>query len=268
TVSTPVGLVWDFQNHSCAYDALFTCIYNVWVAHGPKWSARLSTINGYNTLMATAFDSVSRKTKTLQNARDAVRASLTVDFPAYFPVGTSLTSLDQLTEKMFAGTYWGSETEKCTKCTLVRCADAGAQCLATVTVDNALRAQYKNTYSLSHWIAANRVRSGRRSCTGCGNGTTVIEKFQHPPPLLLFSLADDNIHIDSLLNVDVGGEKKRYAVRGVVYSGSNHFTARIVAENGQVWYHDGIETGPTMQNEGNLFQMDSYFLNKCMRPKS
>ncbi|KAF8183537.1 hypothetical protein K438DRAFT_1599658 [Mycena galopus ATCC 62051] len=246
TVQTPVGLIWDSQNHSCAYDALFTCMYNVWVAHGAKWSAKLSTINGYNALLANGFDAVTRKTRTIEYARNAVRGTLTADHPAYFPTGSSLTSLDRLIETMFGGTYWGSETEKCTGCMLVKRADPGAQCLATVTVDNLLRSRHKSSYSLSHWVAANRVRYGRRSCAGCGNGTTVFEHFQTPPPLLVFSLSDDNVLIDHLLNIDVGGQKTRYAVRGAIYSGSNHFTARCEREwVGLVsrWYRNRFNHG-------------------------
>ncbi|KAF8119755.1 hypothetical protein K438DRAFT_1656200, partial [Mycena galopus ATCC 62051] len=264
----PTGLIWDSVNHSCAYDALFTCMYNVWVEHGPKWSARLTTISGYNALLAAGLDSVAGRTRSLQHARDVVRQSLMADYPAYFPMGSSLTSLDRLTEAMFAGSHWGTEIEKCNRCSLVRRSDPGAQCLSTITVDNLLRSRYKQRYSISHWIAANRVRNGRRACTGCGNGTTVFESFQHPPPLLLFSLGDDNILIDSLLNIDVAGQKKKYAVRGVIYSGSNHFTSRVVAESGLVWYHDGIETGSTMIAEGSLYQQNPTFLNKCIRTDS
>ncbi|KAF8134060.1 hypothetical protein K438DRAFT_1511427, partial [Mycena galopus ATCC 62051] len=259
----PSGLVWDNHNYSCAYDALFTCMYNVWVAHGPKWTARMTTLNHYNALLAKGFDAVGNKTKTLQFARDTVRALLTSDHPGYFPAGTSLTSLDRLTETMFRHTYWGSETEKCTHCDLVKRADPGAECVATVTVENVLRSQYKKRYSLSHWIAANRVRKGRHLCSACGHATTVIVNIQHPPPFLIFSLADDSILIDPLLNIDIAGQKQRYAVRGAIYSGSNHFTARVVAENQTVWYHDGIETGSTMYEEGELSSHSGTFLNKC-----
>ncbi|KAJ6603933.1 hypothetical protein B0H10DRAFT_1821851 [Mycena sp. CBHHK59/15] len=47
TVDSPLGLMWDSRNQSCAYDSLFTCVYRVWAVHGPMWTAILSTINGY-----------------------------------------------------------------------------------------------------------------------------------------------------------------------------------------------------------------------------
>lgn len=36
TVVTTIGLQWDSVNYSCAYDALFTCMYNIWYDHGPS----------------------------------------------------------------------------------------------------------------------------------------------------------------------------------------------------------------------------------------
>ncbi|KAJ7310828.1 hypothetical protein DFH08DRAFT_667300, partial [Mycena albidolilacea] len=50
----------------------------------------------------------------------------------------------------------------------------------------------------------------------------------------------------------VSGNTVRYALRGVIYSGENHFTARVIKDNGAVWYHDGIETGSTTIAEGSI----------------
>jgi hypothetical protein len=163
-VESPTGLVWDPVNYSCAYYAVLTCMYTIWEAYGPKWSNRLSTINEYNVLLARGFESAARKTRSLKSARDDVRSLLASKYPEYFPTGPRLTSLDRLIEAMFGQTYWGFEVEKCTRCDLVRRADAGAQCVTTVTVDNVLRRRYKTSYSLSHWIAANRIRAGVGGC--------------------------------------------------------------------------------------------------------
>jgi len=34
-------------------------------------------------------------------------------------------------------------------------------------------------------------------------------------------------------------------VVGIVYYGSDHFTAHIILEDGQMWFHDGITSGQT-----------------------
>ena len=33
----PPGMEWDGENHSCAYDALFTILYNIWISKPKKW---------------------------------------------------------------------------------------------------------------------------------------------------------------------------------------------------------------------------------------
>jgi len=44
--------------------------------------------------------------------------------------------------------------------------------------------------------------------------------------------------------------KSSYRLRGVVYHGSYHFTARIIDSNNCVWYHDGMTTGKDCVYEG------------------
>jgi hypothetical protein len=43
-----------------------------------------------------------------------------------------------------------------------------------------------------------------------------------------------------------------YLLRGVLYYGDNHFTCRIVSEDGMTWFHDGIATGKNVICEGHV----------------
>jgi hypothetical protein len=38
----PVGLQWDSENYSCAYDSLFSILYNIWIDDPRSWSAKFS----------------------------------------------------------------------------------------------------------------------------------------------------------------------------------------------------------------------------------
>ncbi|KAJ7085896.1 hypothetical protein C8R44DRAFT_542589, partial [Mycena epipterygia] len=51
-----------------------------------------------------------------------------------------------------------------------------------------------------------------------------------------------------------------YALRGVIYGGENHFTSRIVKPNGDMWYHDGIETGKNTVFQGSMHSQDPGYL--------
>ncbi|KAK7007938.1 hypothetical protein R3P38DRAFT_2552449 [Favolaschia claudopus] len=85
------------------------------------------------------------------------------------------------------------------------------------------------------------------------------------PPILHFGLNDTDLKIDSILHIVVNDVPVRYILRGVIYSGGNHFTCRVLTENGNIWYHDGIETGKDLIDEGDLHSKPAKFLNTCIR---
>ena len=45
---SPSGLVWDGANHSCAYDALFTVLYDIWSNDTNIWTRRFKEINEHH----------------------------------------------------------------------------------------------------------------------------------------------------------------------------------------------------------------------------
>ncbi|KAF8578659.1 hypothetical protein K439DRAFT_1361559 [Ramaria rubella] len=53
-------------------------------------------------------------------------------------------------------------------------------------------------------------------------------------------------------------------LRGIIYHGGYHFTARIIDSNSNCWYYDGIETSTTCIYEGNLkmSQIDLWTVQK------
>ena len=48
---TPPGTQWDGNNYSCAYDALFTILFNIWTVKPKKWKEksipRLQSVSFY-----------------------------------------------------------------------------------------------------------------------------------------------------------------------------------------------------------------------------
>ncbi|KAF8867601.1 hypothetical protein BD779DRAFT_1464052, partial [Infundibulicybe gibba] len=49
-----------------------------------------------------------------------------------------------------------------------------------------------------------------------------------------------------------GGAQYLYTLRGVIYHGNDHFTARIITREGDIWYHDGMLTGSELIPDGTL----------------
>ncbi|KAJ7939203.1 hypothetical protein B0H13DRAFT_1587193 [Mycena leptocephala] len=65
----------------------------------------------------------------------------------------------------------------------------------------------------------------------------------------------------------MGNSRKLYSLRAVIYSGQAHFTSRIVKPSGEVWYHDGIETGSLTESEGPLTMMPANYLQSSISGK-
>jgi hypothetical protein len=79
----------------------------------------------------------------------------------------------------------------------------------------------------------------------------------------IFSMCDEAVIYDTALNIPIAGTTHRYTIRGVVYLRDSHFTSRIIKPNGAVWYHDGILTGATCEQDGVIHALPQEFLNSC-----
>ncbi|KAK7017230.1 hypothetical protein R3P38DRAFT_3320577 [Favolaschia claudopus] len=261
----PRGMLWDAEDYSCAYDALFTCLRNIWIDHDSRWSIRFASVGQWMGILAQGFVKTSKKTGTLENARDVVRHKITAQYPAQFPTGSEFTYLDNLTQVMFKERYWGTRTTKCAKCQRVQQCEPDYLCTKDVYKKEHLRTRYKSEYSLSHWLMSEKIGPGNTVCEGCGSNTVTFIVPTVAPPILYFGIDDTNIRIDHTLRLLVGDEPVTYMLRGVLYAGGNHFTSRIVTESGDIWYHDGIETGSKLITEGNLHTKTAKFLNTCIQ---
>jgi hypothetical protein len=51
-------------------------------------------------------------------------------------------------------------------------------------------------------------------------------------------------------------------IRGIIYLGGFHFTARVITPGKKVWYHDGQTTGDQVEYEGDLDQISEKNLYK------
>ncbi|KAJ7133229.1 hypothetical protein C8R44DRAFT_565621, partial [Mycena epipterygia] len=255
-VPPPVGTTWDCINYSCAYDAIVSTLYNIWQDDGAKWCTRFKDVGEHAGILAEAFESGSN----LNAARDIMRTSLRLEFPTIFRSGHYLTNIDDLAEKLFGAEAWGSSEIKCTRCDRGedRVPDFGAT--RTITRSPRLKSRYRDDYGISHWLKDQMIKKTNKECT-CGSGMLKMVRVDRPPPLMYLTLSDTTILIDPAINITTGETRHRYALRGIIYGGENHFTSRIVMPNGNVWYHDGIETGHKMVNEGSMHSMETDYLN-------
>ncbi|KIM73593.1 hypothetical protein PILCRDRAFT_80959, partial [Piloderma croceum F 1598] len=86
--NTPPGTQWDGNNYSCAYDALFTILFNIWATKLKKMEEKkFQESNQYLVTLHDGFQKYLRVVSTLETARDSVRTLLHKNDPVLFPSG-------------------------------------------------------------------------------------------------------------------------------------------------------------------------------------
>ena len=68
----PIGLIWDSHDHSCAYDAMFTILGDIWVYNPTMWTREFGLMSSFANKLGLGFQQVSLKQKSFQDARNSV----------------------------------------------------------------------------------------------------------------------------------------------------------------------------------------------------
>ena len=69
--------------------------------------------------------------------------------------------------------------------------------------------------------------------------------FQSLLPLLAFKWGSKLPRLNSILMITtLHAQTATYHLRGIIYHNANHFTAHVIDTTSQMWYHDGMQTGP------------------------
>jgi hypothetical protein len=67
-IDKPQGLIWDGDHYSCAYDALFTVLYDIWNDNRFLWNVNARYLkSNYLQSLGTDFLAASQGTKSLEN---------------------------------------------------------------------------------------------------------------------------------------------------------------------------------------------------------
>ena len=108
-------------------------------------------------------------------------------------------------------------------------------------------------HSALDWLNAYIKQRTDHRCSTCN--TKMINKliFTDYPKFIAFHR--DNVEV--LWDTSIKWGEHIYKLSGLIYYGQFHFTARIIANDGEIWYHDGITTGRSCVTEGNIQSYDS-----------
>ena len=240
----PVGLIWDSNDYSCAYDSVFTVLGDIWVYDPTMWSREFGLTSSFASKLASGFQKVSAKEKNLEDIRNIVRKFLHKKDPAAFPYGTSGVDISDLLLYIFASKGIGKILYNCTNC--------GASTNSAIKVTTLFTISVKKYPSIKEHIDA--IARKTKKCSQCSQNVSKTHKYNSPPRLRVinFSHQSQGIKISKSITLESESGPTTLNIRGAIYYGGAHFVSRIVSPTGEVWYHDGIETKRQCFREGHL----------------
>ena len=241
----PIGLIWDPHDHSCAYDALFTILGDIWVYNPTMWAHEFNLMSSFANKLSLCFRQVSLKQKSFEDARNSVRNLLHNKYPVAFPYGTTGVDILDLFVYMFTGKSVGKLRYNCTDCDTTSISATKVTSLFTIT-----RKQYN---SIQEHIDANNNKT--KKCSHCGKDTSRTYRYNSPPhfQMIGFTPNAQDIEVSKTITLKAEAGPVTLPIHGAIYYTGNHFVSRIISPTGEVWYHDGIETKRQCIREGHLF---------------
>ena len=250
-LNVPLGTQW--QNNSCAYDAIITILFNMWNDPIPE-SSTISfedthcimfnaLIQSFHTHESASQVESGSPTFSLEEIRDCFRRRL-ARLSQEFTFG-SYTSIQSILEYLFRAEELVTTSEIfCPEghCEIGRNSQSSTsnyQIIILGVAQIALQACMDN-FSLE--LAS--------KCMTCDTLLMKHTSFVQSPPLLVFDLSNGLVvSIEPILWILCDGNRVQYVLRGVIYFDNHHFTERIITSTGMVWYHDGIFTGRSLVYE-------------------
>jgi hypothetical protein len=249
----PIGMKWS--ENSCAYDSVFTILYNIWQHDHQRWNLVFEQLgNEFCTLFAQEFEKYRINESSLEDGRDIIRRELgkvnrLLRFGDY-------TSIEQVCESIFL-------TGEVVYEVYYQCPSRHRLLYSR---DKSIFIQISNNFtyrSTSQWMETNSWQ-GTNLCQVCGLRVKIETNFCTAPPLLALEFSRCKIEIDHSLKINVHGDLHRYNLAGIVYfkPGESHFVSNIVMEDNWVWYYDGLINGGQMVHARPL-GADPALLSTC-----
>jgi hypothetical protein len=256
----PVGLIWDGPNYSCAYDAVFTILCYIWTTKPEYWTTHFNNIKKeYLGVLSSGLKDVLAGTTSLENIRDNIRSKLHKKKPDMFPYGQSGTSIGELAYELM-------NTDDIKSYSYLIC----HKCSYEAELDSAMSYYFfsKNTdVSTGSLLRSKQCKSSKQICPECQSSLFKYEVFHECPKLITIDLHGRDIKLSKTIKVLYQDKIKSLKLRGMTYFGEYHFNARVISNEGKVWYHDGVETGSTCVADGYLSDFSNEMLLTCREKK-
>ncbi|KAF9465625.1 hypothetical protein BDZ94DRAFT_1133068, partial [Collybia nuda] len=221
---------------SCAYDAVFTILFNIWSEDISKFSTIFNDLNpGLLGTLSDAFIHHINGKYTLEGVREYMRHKFFRKNPTHFPLGQDTSVHSILNELLSSVNVVTSSFRFCGNGHPVdQCPSTNNNCQLIPFPEhpNTMLQTYINDF----------IVASAAECPVCCIQLRRRFIFLSAPQILALDITQITSPLSSVLDISVGGYRFTYHMRGIIYHGDNHFTARFITSSGQLWFHDGMST--------------------------
>ncbi|KAK0430070.1 hypothetical protein EV421DRAFT_1722045 [Armillaria borealis] len=249
----PTGCRWT--NNSCAYDALFFILYNMWLTDPIYFTANFHSLNSeWLGLISETFQKHLCKEYTLEQVRDYIRCKLCNAYPNHFTFGHN-TSVEGLISKIFTSQVVFNKSYRiCSNDHQSHFVESFNCSLYPGGTGNMQWTTIQDFFN----VCDNRPLPD--PCVLCDSQMKKIDKIVHAPVLIAVIVSRTLTPADHALYININNSITQYNLCGIIYYGGEHFTARYIDRQQTVWFNDGVRTGHSSIKEGDIHQVD---LIKC-----
>jgi len=263
----PVGLTWDRNTASCAYDALFTILHNFWLESTDENYLTYSRHNVHWKKLHREFENCNRSPSALIQARNRIRGQLHAVNRRTFPINGAYTCLPDLLDAfLHLDSPIACIRRRCPRCKDIKRMTHVSTLLATksgMVQDAQIISNIStgNNVTVEEFYAVlTRENQTRLQCATCKSN--LVDDYSAPvaPTMCAIDLVNSPIKVLSkeLKTYDSMERSQTLRLGGIIYydESSCHFVSKIIDKEGTIWYHDGIETAASCRNTGKISETD------------
>ncbi|KAF8581101.1 hypothetical protein K439DRAFT_1355102 [Ramaria rubella] len=254
---TPHGIKWDSMWWSCAYDSIIVILFNIW--------KDLKELNLHSTIetpylhqLHDGFAKVEIGNTSLNHVCNEIRMRLHNTNETMFPKGANGASVRNTCEYRFR-LYPDKATMhiQCPKCHTIVHTQHEEYLVQDLNFDRQKLSNMNKALdkkALQSYIDYAFNQNIFQQCSMCNVHMRACTTFQCTPNIYIFNMemTPRNDNLSKVVKLPLDDNKvHKMQLRGIIYHGGYHFTARIIDSNSNCWYYDGIETSTTCIYEGN-----------------
>jgi hypothetical protein len=265
------GCKWSSSDWSCAYDCVFMTTFYAYLCFNDTSKLSWRRQSTLSSLLSSLFQDLTTAHSIMSctafdNARDKMRDFLSDlspnHFPRYGPIGASAEEIfdhlkDHENTQLFTS-YRCSSSSPCEATAMLSRSDSLPSIFFTplwstwsqrTTINNNAPPEKATT---QQWIDLYFQSKQNSDChlvhsTNCTASSASCQVYiDNSSPLISFEVVPDTrpVHVPSIdLHIQSRQRRIQYSLRGIIYCGQYHFTARLFDSHHNIWIYDGQANG-------------------------